>query len=91
MKNLKIYNKYWLDGQITSPLVIIIGGAAGTGKTVLAYKLQKDIPYLNYLTAALIRSLLTIYISNKQNPYLHKHTFELHKFNNDEECSNRDL
>lgn len=82
LKNLKKYNELWESGKVTKPLVIIIGGAAGTGKTVLSYKLQKDIPFINYLTAALIRSLLGLFITEWENPYLRLHTFELQKVEN---------
>ena len=63
------------------PLVILIGGAAGTGKTVLAYKLLKDISFCNYLVTPILRSLLTMFLTKKQNPYIYKHTFDLHRVN----------
>jgi 2-phosphoglycerate kinase len=81
MKNINKFNLLWEKGDLDKPLVIIIGGAAGTGKTVLAYKILNEIGYCNYLVTPIIRSLLTLFLSKKENPYVYKHTFDLHKVN----------
>ncbi len=77
MNNIKRYNELWKTEKIVKPIVIIIGGSAGTGKSTIAKRLTKEIKYMNLVNTALIRSLLASITSKEEASFLHKHTFDL--------------
>lgn len=77
-KQIEIYNNLWESQQIQEPLIILIGGYAGTGKSTLSTELKKYLPYTDSLATGHVRAILRKYISSKQNPYLHYHTYNLH-------------
>lgn len=76
-KNIREFNKLWEKGEFTTPICILIGGAAATGKSSLAKRLQHDISHINLIGTPLIRSMCGLFIAQRQNPYLGQHTFDL--------------
>ena len=71
------YNEMWSKGGVDRPLVILIGGYAGTGKSTLAKQLASHFPHSTILQTAVLRSLMRLSISKESNPFLHVHTYEL--------------
>lgn len=76
-RNLEIYNKLWQQGDIDIPIVILVGGAAGTGKTTLCESIMPFIPYSSYLSTTLIRSILRTIFNKQTHPELFANTFDL--------------
>ena len=72
-----LYNKAWREGKIKKPVIILIGGHIGTGKTTFAEKIKERLPYASLLTTAIIRAILQSLTSEKQTPELFKHTYDL--------------
>lgn len=79
-KYIKKYNTAWSSGEIREPVVILIGGYAGTGKTTIANVIKDHIPNVNVLPTGVVRSVVQSFIGIKENPYLYSHTFDLYKF-----------
>jgi len=77
ISNIKRFNELWQRGEFTLPIVILIGGAAGTGKSTLADKLKNEIAACNVLGTPIIRTLLKMFIPYSKNYSLYKHTFDL--------------
>ena len=78
LKNLEKYNSMWLEGHELPPLVILIGGYCGTGKSVSAMKLIREYPYIHNVKVDIIRAVLRSVITKEENPSLHKHTYDLY-------------
>ncbi len=75
--NFLIFNKAWREGKIKKPVIILIGGHIGTGKTTFAEEIKERLPYASLLTTAIIRSILQSLIPETQAPELYKHTYDL--------------
>src|SRR3989338_1334561 len=75
--NVQKYNKMWSQGKIDRPLVVLIGGYAGTGKSKLAKQLLDRFPFTNILQTAVLRAILRMFISREKNPFLYVHTYDL--------------
>lgn len=73
------YKELWESKQITKPLVILLGGYAGTGKSTLAAKLNDLIGHMNVLPTGVVRAAIRDYITEADNPYLYTHTYKLDK------------
>lgn len=78
-KNIKKYNELWEQGILRKPLVILIGGYCGTGKSTLAANIAKQFNTINTLPTGIIRSTLQHSLKPSQNPYIYEHTYNLHK------------
>lgn len=74
----KEFNNLWEQGKVKTPLIILIGGYAGTGKSTLASAIMSKIDHLNSFPTGLIRAALRDYITEESNPYLYTHTYDLH-------------
>jgi 2-phosphoglycerate kinase len=74
---IEAYNIAWEEGRIKTPLVILIGGYAGTGKSTLALLICNYLRYMNVLPTGVIRSILKV--TDQRNPYLNYHTYDFHK------------
>lgn len=79
MNSILQYNMAWEQKEITIPLVILIGGYAGTGKSTLANSIIKQLPFMNNFPTGIIRATLRDYITAKENPFLYCHTYDLHE------------
>lgn len=78
-KHIQKYNELWEKSQISLPVVVMIGGYAGTGKSTLAKIISGYLNYLNLIPTGILRSLLKGYISAQDNPALYYHTYDLHQ------------
>lgn len=85
-RNIAKYNEMWSKGLIAKPIIILIGGYAGTGKSTLAKKLTQYLQYINIIPTGVIRAISKTYTNKITNPELFYHTFDLHKI-----TKNRDL
>jgi len=74
------YNELWEQGEVSKPVVFLIGGYAGTGKSTLAKEITNYFKNINVLPTGIIRSILREYVSKESNPYLYAHTYNLHTF-----------
>jgi len=72
------YTDLWKQGQISKPVVFLVGGYAGTGKSTLVKKIENFFTNSNVLPTGIVRSILRGYISQESNPYLYSHTYDLH-------------
>lgn len=78
-KNISKYNEMWSKGLVTKPIIILIGGYAGTGKSTLAKELTRYLQYINIVPTGVIRAISKTYTNKITNPELFYHTFDLHK------------
>lgn len=78
-RNIIRYNQLWEAGLFRKPIVILIGGYCGTGKSTLAAKIGTNFNFINILPTGIIRSTLQYSIKKAINPALHEHTYNLHK------------
>ena len=78
-KHIQKYNKLWEKAQISWPVVVMIGGYAGTGKSTLAQIISRALNYLNIIPTGILRALVKDYISAQDNPALYYHTYDLHQ------------
>jgi 2-phosphoglycerate kinase len=83
MNTIQQYNQDWKERRITTPLVILIGGYAGTGKSTIAKSINEQIPFLNNFPTGIIRATLRDYISQEENPFLYSHTYDLYLIEGD--------
>lgn len=60
------------------PLIILIGGAAGTGKTSLAKRLSHELNIAHRLGSGFMREIAKSFISKEQNAYLYNYSFRPH-------------
>lgn len=75
--NIERFNKLWSSAEIRRPIVILIGGYSGTGKSTLAGHIRENIESAQVITTGLVRSILQSLIPCEQNPYIHQHTYNL--------------
>jgi len=78
-KHIQHYNKLWEKSQLSLPVVVMIGGYAGTGKSTLAKIISRYLNYLNIIPTGILRALVKDYISAQDNPALYYHTYDLHQ------------
>ena len=78
-QHIQKYNQLWEKSQLCWPVVIMIGGYAGTGKSTLAQIISRYLNYLNLIPTGILRALVKDYISAQDNPALYYHTYDLHK------------
>ena len=78
-QHIQHYNKLWEKSQLSLPVVVMIGGYAGTGKSTLAKIISRYLNYLNIIPTGILRALVKDYISAQDNPALYYHTYDLHQ------------
>jgi 2-phosphoglycerate kinase len=71
------FNALWEQGRATAPLFILIGGAAGVGKSTLAQQLAREIPHLSTVSTSVLRAATRVFVPIETNSALHRHTFDL--------------
>ncbi len=72
---IKQYNAAWRADVAVPPLCILIGGAAGTGKSTLLDSLSHVFSQGTIISTGTIRAILRTVISSADNPYLYEQTF----------------
>lgn len=60
------------------PIIILIGGAAGTAKTTIGKKLCHDLNINHRLGSGFIREMAKSYVPVEENPYLYNYSFQPH-------------
>ena len=78
-QHIQKYNELWQNSQISWPVVVMIGGYAGTGKSTLAKIISRYLNYLNIIPTGILRTLVKDYISAQDNRALYYHTYDLFK------------
>ncbi|MFT6911260.1 MAG: 2-phosphoglycerate kinase [Candidatus Paceibacteria bacterium] len=74
------YNRLWSEGKITKPIVILIGGYTGTGKSTLAKFISQFFNCINTLPTGIIRTVHKSIAQGKLDHSLYDHTYNLHKY-----------
>lgn len=64
--------------DVKDPLIILIGGASGTGKTSIAKKLCEELGISHRLGSGFIREFAKSFVSESENPYLYNYSFRPH-------------
>jgi len=80
-KNVYKYKTGVASGKIKNPLIIIIGGCAGSGKTTIAIELSRRLG-LKYVGGGFTRDILQICIPQKLFPIMYEHTYTAYKATN---------
>lgn len=78
--NIQKYILDWENGHSPRPLAILIGGAAGTGKSTLQEKICEIIPHVTQLSTGTVRAVLRSVITEEQAPELFELTYKAWKF-----------
>jgi 2-phosphoglycerate kinase len=60
------------------PLIILIGGASGTGKTTLGKTLCSELGISHRMGSGFIREFAKSFVSRSDNPYLYNYSFRPH-------------
>jgi 2-phosphoglycerate kinase len=81
--NIDKFNDLWTKGQLKQPISIVIGGAAGTGKSTLQSEIAKIIPNQTLISTGTIRAILRTVIKKSQLPELYEQTFSVWKLSDD--------
>lgn len=71
------YTKKWESGTFDKPLLILIGGHIGVGKSTFAETLNRRLTHATVTPTGVIRSILQTLTSEEQNPELFLHTYDL--------------
>jgi len=71
------FNQNREDGNFQTPLVILIGGAIGTGKSTFANQITAKIRHITVVPTGIIRSICQSLLSREDFPELYPHTYEL--------------
>lgn len=82
-RNIERFNQLWSEKLIVTPLVIMVGGYAGTGKSTLVEYLKKHVNYLSSFATGFARAAAQTFITREQNPALYESTFKLHELCDD--------
>ena len=69
------FNHLWASGCQVQPLVVVVGGTAGVGKSTLARALTQFVPAFYVIPTSLIRTLLRA--TQPGDPLHFQHTYEL--------------
>lgn len=77
-RGIDLFNELWRKKEIVRPLLIMVGGYAGTGKSTLIEGLRARIDYLNPYATGFARAAAQCFISKERNPALYESTFKLH-------------
>lgn len=64
--------------SVDGPLIILIGGAAGTGKTSLAKALCAELDIVHRLGSGFIREIAKSFVSTDENTFLYNYSFRPH-------------
>lgn len=68
----------WETGRTTKPIIVLIGGYAGTGKSTLAHKIAKKLEYAQVLPTGILRSIAQTQLTREQHPAMFYSTYDLH-------------
>lgn len=72
------YLQLWEERRITTPLLFLIGGYAGVGKSTLAEKIMGRISHITIIPSGILRADVQARTSKSDAPELFKSTFDLH-------------
>lgn len=84
------YNSLWKAGKISHPLVVLIGGHIGTGKSTFTKLLEQHITNICSVPTGVIRSIQQANSTKEDNPILFNHSFDLYKLISDRALSNKE-
>src|SRR5713226_9660335 len=75
--NLDRFSQRWGQGVGLQPLFILMGGAAGVGKSHLAARLCEEIPSLTAISTTLIRMVMRALQPEPSTPLINLHTYDV--------------
>lgn len=78
-KNIEKFNHLWSIGKVSKPIVLAIGGYAGTGKSTTVGTITQHLKYVNLLPTGIIRSIEQKFTKRAENPSMFEHTYNLYK------------
>jgi 2-phosphoglycerate kinase len=79
MDLFKYFNDKWVKYEIKYPLVILIGGHIGTGKSTFASLLAEKIKNINIISTGVIRAIYQSLLTREKFPELFYHSYNLYK------------
>jgi 2-phosphoglycerate kinase len=66
------------DSQDISPLVVLIGGASATGKSIIALELSNNLIATRFISSDTVRLVLRSIMNRETHPELFCHTYQAH-------------
>ena len=81
MKNFSKFNQLWNQGKIKNPLVLLIGGYIGTGKSTFAKQVSENIDNTTVLSTGILRAIYQSIMPVDKYPEVFRHTYDFYNKN----------
>jgi 2-phosphoglycerate kinase len=76
MSNFSRFNELWNMGKIEKPMVLLIGGYIGTGKSTFAKYVSENINNTTVLPTGIIRAIYQTIVLEDKYPEVFSHTYD---------------
>jgi 2-phosphoglycerate kinase len=81
------FNTAWANHEVSKPLIILLGGYAGTGKSTLAARFTNQISHAQIIPTGIFRSIAQTQTNSNRDPALFVPTYDLHTLQGQEQNS----
>lgn len=78
MNNFSKLNELWNRGKVKEPIILLIGGYIGTGKSTFAKHVSENIDNITVLPTGIIRAIYQSIVSVDKYPEVFRHTYDFY-------------